>query len=135
MIEKTVETPQGKKCSCWRALQAAEQMENLYKLFVDVDATQVEINPFGETDTGRGIRDSYLYVVRVGPESNRCTSPCPMAVVCFDAKINFDDNAEFRQKRIFEQRDIAEEDPREVQASKFSLNYIGMEGNIGCLGL
>ena len=55
-------------------------------------------------------------------------------MVCFDAKINFDDNAEFRQKSIFAERDVAEEDPREVEASKHSLNYIGMDGNIGCLG-
>jgi succinyl-CoA synthetase beta subunit len=56
------------------------------------------------------------------------------AVVCFDAKINFDDNASFRQQAIFDQRDTAEEDPREVAAAQFNLNYIGMEGEIGCLG-
>lgn len=55
-------------------------------------------------------------------------------VVCFDAKINFDDNAEFRQKEIFAGRDTAEEDPREVEAAKSNLNYIGMDGNIACLG-
>ena len=82
-------------------------MQNLYKLFSQVDATQVEINPLGETDTGK--------------------------VVCFDAKINFDDNAEFRQKAIFADRDTAEEDEREVVAREFNLNYIGMDGNIGCL--
>jgi len=54
-------------------------------------------------------------------------------VVCFDAKINFDDNAAFRQEAIFAQRDVAEEDPREVAAAKFNLNYIGMDGEIGCL--
>ena len=54
-------------------------------------------------------------------------------VVCFDAKINFDDNASFRQQAIFDQRDTAEEDPREVAAAQFNLNYIGMEGEIGCL--
>lgn len=86
---------------------ATQQMLNLYKLFIAFDATQVEINPFGETPCGR--------------------------VVCFDAKINFDDNAEFRQLAVFNDRDTAEEDPREVAARKFNLNYIGMDGSIGCL--
>lgn len=60
-------------------------------------------------------------------------STCFLLVICFDAKINFDDNAEFRQKAIFNERDVAEEDPREVEASKHHLNYIGMDGTIGCL--
>lgn len=55
--------------------------------------------------------------------------------MCFDAKINFDDNAEFRQKEIFSLEDDTETDPREVQAGKYNLNYIGMDGNIGCLGM
>ena len=55
-------------------------------------------------------------------------------VVCFDAKINFDDNARYRQKAIFDREDTAENDPRDVMAAKLGLNYIGMEGNIGCLG-
>ena len=58
----------------------------------------------------------------------------PLVVVCFDAKINFDDNAKFRQQHIFEQEDKSESDPREVQATQYNLNYIGMDGNIGCLG-
>jgi len=87
--------------------QAAEQIKKLYDLFCKVDATQVEINPFAETPEGQ--------------------------VVCFDAKINFDDNAEFRQKAIFAGEDTTESDPREVEASKYDLNYIGMDGNIGCL--
>eukprot|EP00052_Salpingoeca_macrocollata_P034356 m.11224 g.11224 ORF g.11224 m.11224 type:complete len:437 (+) comp6339_c0_seq1:13-1323(+) len=87
--------------------EAVKQILRLYDLFLGVDATQIEINPFGETPDGR--------------------------VVCFDAKINFDDNAAFRQKQVFEMRDIAEEDPREVEASKHNLNYIGMDGNIACL--
>ena len=52
----------------------------------------------------------------------------------FDAKINFDDNASFRQKAVFALDDTTESDQREVEASKHSLNYIGMDGNIGCLG-
>jgi succinyl-CoA synthetase beta subunit len=52
--------------------------------------------------------------------------------VC-DAKINFDDNAAFRQADIFKQRDFTQEDPREVEASKYDLNYIGLDGSIGCM--
>lgn len=55
-------------------------------------------------------------------------------VVCFDAKFNFDDNARFRQKEIFALEDNTETDPREVQAAEHDLNYIGMDGNIACLG-
>ena len=55
-------------------------------------------------------------------------------MVCFDAKINFDDNAEFRHKDIFALDDESESDPREVEAARLNLNYIGMDGNIGCLG-
>lgn len=87
--------------------EAAKQIKNLYHLFVKVDATQVEINPFGETPDGR--------------------------VVCFDAKINFDDNAEFRQEEIFGMDDKTETDPKEVEATKHNLNYIAMDGNIACL--
>ncbi|XP_076337556.1 succinate--CoA ligase [GDP-forming] subunit beta, mitochondrial-like isoform X2 [Tachypleus tridentatus] len=87
--------------------QAANQIKKLYELFLKVDATQVEINPFGETPDG--------------------------GVVCFDAKINFDDNAMFHQKEIFAMEDLSESDPREVEATKYSINYIGMDGNIACL--
>lgn len=54
--------------------------------------------------------------------------------MCFDAKFNFDDNARFRQKEIFALEDNTETDPREVQAAEHDLNYIGMDGNIACLG-
>jgi succinyl-CoA synthetase beta subunit len=87
--------------------QASQQIKKLYELFIKCDATQVEINPFVETDDGR--------------------------VICVDAKMNFDDNAAFRQEAIFSMRDTTEEDPREVEASKYNLNYIGMDGNIGCM--
>ena len=53
-------------------------------------------------------------------------------LVC-DAKLNFDDNAEFRQKPIFERRDTKQEDPREVAAAEYDLNYIGLDGSIGCM--
>ncbi|XP_039626783.1 succinyl-CoA ligase [GDP-forming] subunit beta, mitochondrial [Polypterus senegalus] len=86
--------------------QAADQIKKLYDLFLKVDATQVEVNPFGETPEGQ--------------------------VVCFDAKINFDDNAEFRQKEIFAMDDTSEGDPLETEAAKYDLKYIGMDGNIAC---
>jgi len=86
---------------------AAEQIKRLYSLFLKVDATQIEINPFGETPDGQ--------------------------VVCFDAKMNFDDNAAFRQKEVFAMDDTSESDKREVEAAKHNLNYIGMDGNIGCM--
>ncbi|TTB85603.1 Succinate--CoA ligase [GDP-forming] subunit beta, mitochondrial [Bagarius yarrelli] len=55
-----------------------------------------------------------------------------LAVVCFDAKINFDDNAEFRQKDIFAMDNTAEDDPLETEAAKYDLKYIGLDGNIAC---
>jgi succinyl-CoA synthetase beta subunit len=86
---------------------AAIQISRLFEMFLKVDATQVEINPLVET-----------------PERD---------VVAFDAKINFDDNAAFRQKEVFAMRDTTEEDPREVEADKHGLNYIGLDGTIGCM--
>lgn len=55
-------------------------------------------------------------------------------MVCFDAKINFDDNAEFRQKDVFAMDDMSESDPTETEAAKWGLKYIGMDGNIACFG-
>lgn len=86
--------------------KAQTQMKNLYRLFIESDATQVEINPLVEASGD---------------------------VYCVDAKINFDDNAAYRQKEIFDEADTSEEDPREVAAAKFNLNYVGMDGNIGCM--
>jgi len=53
--------------------------------------------------------------------------------VCLDAKLKFDDNAEFRQKAVFDQRDWSQEDQREVAAAEFNLNYIALDGDIGCM--
>uniref|UniRef100_A0A8D1M6I5 Succinate-CoA ligase GDP-forming subunit beta n=1 Tax=Sus scrofa TaxID=9823 RepID=A0A8D1M6I5_PIG len=86
--------------------KAADQIKKLYNLFLKIDATQVEVNPFGETPEGQ--------------------------VVCFDAKINFDDNAEFRQKDIFAMDDKSENEPIENEAAKYDLKYIGLDGNIAC---
>ncbi|RUS19578.1 ATP-grasp domain-containing protein [Endogone sp. FLAS-F59071] len=87
--------------------EAADTFQKLYKLFIDKDATQVEINPMAESNDHKG--------------------------PCMDAKIAFDDNADFRQEEIFELRDTTQEDPREVAAAKAKLNYIGLDGTIGCL--
>lgn len=86
---------------------AQSLFEKFYKLMVEKDATQIEINPLVVTTKGQ--------------------------VLCVDAKINFDDNANFRQEDVFALRDFSEEDPREVAASKYGLNYIGLDGNIGCM--
>ncbi len=80
-------------------------VNNLYKLFIDYDCSLVEINPLIITSDGR--------------------------LIALDAKINFDDNALFRHKDILQYRDLDEEDPFEVEASKYNLNYIRMSGNIG----
>ena len=86
---------------------AAEQLTALYEVFSKTDCTMLEVNPLAETGT------HLLYAA--------------------DAKLNFDDNAEYRQKELFALRDHAQEDPREVAAGKFDLNYIGLDGNIGCM--
>merc|ERR1711976_428935 len=85
----------------------ADILLNLYTLFVTKDASMVEINPFAEDNSGN--------------------------FVCLDAKLKFDDNAEFRQKAVFDQRDWSQEDQREVAAAEYNLNYIGLDGSIGCL--
>jgi succinyl-CoA synthetase beta subunit len=82
-------------------------IRNLYRLFVDKDCSLAEINP--------------LVVTREGQ------------VVALDAKLNFDDNALYRHKDLAEMRDVLEEEPLEVEASKFNLNYIRLEGNVGCM--
>merc|ERR1712159_921867 len=87
--------------------KAAEQIKALYELFVGTDCTQTEINPLVETESGQAM--------------------------CLDAKLNFDDNAKFRQSEIFDMRDSTQEDPREVAASEFDINYIGLDGNIACM--
>jgi len=79
----------------------------LYTLFMEKDASLVEINPLIITDTDE--------------------------VIALDGKINFDDNGLYRNPDVAEMRDIHEEDPLEVEASKFDLNYIKLDGNIGCM--
>lgn len=86
---------------------AAQQIHNLFKLFVEADCTMVEVNPLAEDTEGN--------------------------LISADAKVGFDDNAAFRQQDIHDKRDLTQEDPREVAAGKWDLNYIGLDGNIGCL--
>jgi succinyl-CoA synthetase beta subunit len=86
---------------------AVQFLTGLYRAFLDTDASLVEINPFISCTDGR--------------------------LFALDAKLNFDDNALFRHPDIRELRDITEEDPLEVEASKYSLNYIKLDGNVGCM--
>jgi len=85
----------------------AQLIGNLYKLFVDKDCSLAEINP--------------LVVTREGQ------------IVALDAKLNFDDNALYRHKDVVEMRDLWEEEPLEVEASKYNLSYIKLDGNVGCM--
>ena len=87
--------------------QARDFLKALYKAFDDTDASLAEINP----------------LIVTGDEK----------VLALDAKMNFDDNALFRHPEIVALRDLDEEDPAEVEASKYDLNYIQLDGNIGCL--
>jgi succinyl-CoA synthetase beta subunit len=89
------------------AAQARGFMHGLYRAFVECDASLAEINPLILTGDGR--------------------------VLALDAKLNFDSNALFRHPEIVALRDLDEEDPAEVEASKFDLSYISLDGNIGCL--
>ncbi|MEA3277684.1 MAG: ADP-forming succinate--CoA ligase subunit beta [Pseudomonadota bacterium] len=82
-------------------------MDGLYRLFVECDASLVEINPLVVTDGGE--------------------------LIALDAKINLDDNALYRHADLLELRDISQEDPREAEAKEHDLNYISLDGNIGCM--
>ena len=86
---------------------ASKIFEGLYRTFIAFDCSMVEVNPLVVTTSGH--------------------------VLALDAKFNFDDNALYRHPEIAALRDTAEEDPREVEASKHGLNYIGLDGNIACL--
>ncbi|MGN7100722.1 ADP-forming succinate--CoA ligase subunit beta [Ralstonia holmesii] len=88
-------------------LQARQALQGLYKAFWETDASQAEINPLILTGDGK--------------------------VIALDAKFNFDSNALFRHPEIVAYRDLDEEDPAEIEASKFDLAYISLDGNIGCL--
>jgi succinyl-CoA synthetase beta subunit len=87
--------------------QAAKLMTAVYQTFIATDASLVEINPLIVTEEGN--------------------------LLALDAKMNFDDNALYRHADVKELRDLAEEDPLEIEASKYSLNYIKLDGTIGCM--
>ena len=88
-------------------IKAAKFLISLYNVFIEKDCSIVEINPLVTTGEGE--------------------------VLALDAKINFDDNALFRHKDIQELRDLEEEDPKEIEASKYDLSYIALDGDIGCM--
>ena len=89
------------------SLQGIQLIQSIYKMFISTDANLVEINPLILTE-----------------ENN---------LLCLDAKMNFDDNSIFRHPEILELRDLNEEDPTEIEASKYDLAYIKLEGSIGCM--
>ncbi|QRD92069.1 hypothetical protein F9C07_2146895 [Aspergillus flavus] len=88
--------------------EAKDTIQKLYKVFMEKDATQIEINPLSETSDHQ--------------------------VMAMDAKLGFDDNADFRQKEVFSWRDTTQEDADEVKAAEHGLNFIKLDGDIGCLG-
>jgi len=90
-----------------RAILAASQIQKLFQIFWESDATLIEVNPFAETAEGE--------------------------VICLDAKFNFDDNALFRHPELAAMRDRSQEDARDVAAHEHDLNYIALSGTIGCL--
>lgn len=87
--------------------EAADLMSKLYSVFITNDASMIEINPMVEDATGK--------------------------VYCLDAKCRFDDNATYRHKDLLDQKDWSQVDPKEVAAAKANLNYIALDGDIGCL--
>ncbi|GAA3719040.1 ADP-forming succinate--CoA ligase subunit beta [Salinicoccus jeotgali] len=87
--------------------KATKLMLSLYKVFTEKDCSIMEINPLVTTGEGE--------------------------VLALDAKVNFDENALFRNKDIVELRDLDEEDPKEIEASKYDLSYVALDGNIGCM--
>lgn len=105
--EQSLQMAKGLGFSGAAEKDAATLVKNLYKVFIECDCTMLEINPLAQLKDGR-------------------------VLVC-DAKVNFDDNAEFRQKSLFEMRDTTQENPIEVEAKKYDLNYIKLDGNVACM--
>ncbi|KAL6943249.1 succinate--CoA ligase beta chain [Hanseniaspora osmophila] len=95
--------------------EAGQTIVKLYKIFKEKDSSLIEINPLAQVKPFGG------------------KSGLSNKVMCMDAKFGFDDNAEFRQKELFEWRDLTQEDADEVVAKKSDLNFIKLNGNIGCL--
>ncbi|XP_048005437.1 succinate--CoA ligase [ADP-forming] subunit beta, mitochondrial [Leguminivora glycinivorella] len=91
-----------------RQQEASDMIAKMYQLFLKKDALLIEVNPYAED----ALSGNFF---------------------CLDAKFRFDDNADFRQKELFALRDTTQEDPKEIEAAKFSLNYIALDGTIGCM--
>lgn len=94
--------------------QVVDSMQKLYAVFQSCDCTQIEVNPLAE--------------IRQGENDETTTT-----MIALDAKIQFDDNAAFRQSTLFAQRDYDQEDPREALAIHHGIDYIGLDGSIGCM--
>jgi succinyl-CoA synthetase beta subunit len=90
-----------------RAKQLSPLLTNLHRAFVDKDMSLLEVNPLVLTKDGK--------------------------IVCLDAKVGFDDNALYRHEDVVALRDITEEDEKEIEASKYDLNYVALDGSIGCM--
>ncbi len=103
-IEKIIEPFELNKS---QITEAFNLIKSLYKTLIEKDANLIEINPLIVTKSGK--------------------------IICLDAKINFDDNALFRRPEILKLRDLNEEDPKEIEASKHDLAYIKLDGSIGCM--
>jgi succinyl-CoA synthetase beta subunit len=97
----------GLGLSAEQAQAAVPFLQSLYRAFIETDASLAEINPLVVTGDGR--------------------------LIALDAKMNFDDNALYRHKDLMELRDLDEEDPLEVEASNYKLNYIKLDGTVGCM--
>ncbi|KAI0425503.1 beta subunit of gdp-forming succinate-CoA ligase [Xylaria sp. FL1042] len=104
-IARSIATKLGFSEQCVE--DAKDTIQKLYQIFLEKDATQIEINPLSETSDHQ--------------------------VLCMDAKFGFDDNADYRQKEVFQWRDTTQEDPEEVRAAESGLNFIKLDGDIGCL--
>ena len=105
--EKAKQLSEGLNLSDELTVQTIDIFKNMYKCYKDMDASLLEINPLVETNQGN--------------------------MVALDAKFNFDGNALFRHQEIIEMRDFTEEDEMELEASKFNLNYVKLDGNVGCM--
>lgn len=109
--------------------QAVDTMMKLYRLFEKCDCTQIEVNPLAEVvvENADGNDNDN------NSNNNNNNDETSTSILVVDAKIQFDDNAAFRQEAIFAQRDYDQEDPREAEAIRHGIDYIGLDGSIGCM--
>ncbi|HET7624819.1 MAG TPA: succinate--CoA ligase subunit beta [Verrucomicrobiae bacterium] len=111
--------------------QAAKLISGVYKTWWECDASLVEINPLCIVEETGGT--SYTSPQKSDSKPDKDSHSSSLRLFAVDAKISFDDNALYRHKNIQEMRDLNEEAPLEIEASKFSLNYIKLDGSIACL--